>query len=97
MQKPRNPKTGKFRLRAKEYSCSECNYSAPLEEYEDTLTLCAVYACPRCQKHGEAHVQFKRKKIKVFDERKQKEKLADAVQFPCQHCGEKISVTKKMK
>lgn len=97
MQKPKNPKTGKFKLRAKEYICSDCGYTVSLEEYENTLILCAVYTCPKCQKNGEAKVPFKRKKVKIFDEESQKEKTADAVQFICQHCGEKINVTKKMK
>jgi hypothetical protein len=97
MQKPRDPKTGKYKLRAKEYVCPSCQYQAPIEEYEGTLTMSVLYTCPRCKKSGEIQVPFKRKKAKMFDEEKQKEVMVDAVQFSCQFCQEKIYVTKKMR
>ena len=97
MQKPHDPKTGKFKLRAKEYECPSCHHQVPIEAYEDTLTMSVLYTCQKCRQSGEAQVPFRRKKVKMFDEEKQKEVTVDAVQFLCQSCGEKISVTKKMR
>ena len=96
MQKPRDPKTGKYKLRAKEYQCPSCKYQAPIEEYEGTLTMSVLYTCAKCKKANEIQVPFKRKKVKMFDEEAGKDITVDAVQFPCQSCSEKISVTKKM-
>ena len=97
MGKPKDPKTGKAKIRAKEYVCPACQFTIPEQQYEDTLTFSAIYTCPYCGKSGEAQVPYKRKKVKVFDEETLKEKTADAVQFLCQHCEGKINVTKKMK
>ncbi len=97
MEKPRDPKTGKIKIRAKEYVCPACNIVVPEQQYEDTLTFSAIYACSQCGKTGEAQAPYKRKKVKVFDEETLKEKTADAVQFLCEHCKAKINVTKKMK
>ena len=97
MQKPRDPKTGKYKLRAKEYECPSCHFQAPIEEYEGTLTMSILYTCPKCKKSGELQTPFKRKKVKMFDEEKGKDVTVDAVQFLCQHCQQKMYVTKKMK
>lgn len=97
MQKPKDPKTGKYKVRAKEYQCPSCNYQAPIEEYEGTLTMSILYTCPKCKKSGELQIPFKRKKVKIFDEEEQKDVTVDAVQFQCQSCQEKINVTKKMR
>ena len=97
MGKPRDPKTGKPKIRAEEYVCPECSYTVPLEAYEETLTINVQYTCPKCSHHGEIELPYKRKKVKVFDEEDQKEKTVDAVQFQCQYCSEKINITKKMK
>ncbi|MDO8628189.1 MAG: hypothetical protein Q7R56_00350 [Nanoarchaeota archaeon] len=97
MEKPRDPKTNRFKLRAKDYTCTACKIVVPLDAYEDSLTLCSLYTCPSCSKEGESSVPYRRKKVKVFDEEAGKEKTADAVQFLCQHCSGKINVTKKMK
>ena len=97
MGKPKDEKTGKAKIRAKEYTCPECNYTVDKEEYEKTLTLEVKYTCPKCKHQGEIEVPFKRKKTKIFDEEKQKKVSVDAVVFECENCGEKIAVTKKMK
>ncbi len=97
MHKPLNPKTGKFKLRAKEYVCSECDYSQEAEEYEDTLTANIEYTCPKCGKSGAIQVPFQRKKVTILDEKTGKKKRVDAVSFNCEHCGHQINVTKKMK
>ncbi|HLD12175.1 MAG TPA: hypothetical protein VJB87_01125 [Candidatus Nanoarchaeia archaeon] len=97
MEKPRDPKTNRFKLRAKEYVCTNCKIVVPIEEYEDTLTLCALYTCPSCGKEGETKVLYRRKKVKVLNEETGKEGTADAVQFLCQFCSGKINVTKKLK
>ena len=97
MGKPKNEKTGKAKIRAKEYTCPECGYTVDKDEYEETLTLEAKYTCPKCKYQGEAEVPFKRKKTKIFNEKKQKEVSVDAVVFECENCNEKIAVTKKMK
>ena len=87
MGKPLNPKTGRPKTRAKEYVCPVCNHTLEKKEYEETLTASAKYTCPKCKKQGEGQVPFKRKKVKG----------ADSIIFTCEHCGEKIYVTKKMK
>ncbi len=97
MGKPRDPKTGKPKIRAEEYVCPKCAYTVSLEEYEDTLTVNVQYTCTKCMKSGEIQIPYRRKKVKIFDEEDQKERTADALQFQCQHCAEKINITKKMK
>ncbi|MBS3144926.1 hypothetical protein J4208_05055 [Candidatus Woesearchaeota archaeon] len=97
MQKPRDPKTGKYKLRAKEYQCPSCKHQAPIEEYEGTLTMSILYTCPKCKKSGELQTPFKRKKAKMFDEEAGKNVTVDAVQFNCQSCQQKMFVTKKMR
>lgn len=87
MGKPRDGKTGKVKVRAKEYVCPECDHTVEKKEYEESLTGMASYTCPACKKKGEAEFPFKRKTYKGVK----------AFVFDCQHCGEKIPVTKKMK
>jgi uncharacterized CHY-type Zn-finger protein len=97
MGKPRDEKTGKAKIRAKEYVCPNCKHTVEKQPYEDTLTACVDYTCPHCQKSGEIEIPYKRKKVKFYDEAAGKDKSADALQFKCEHCGEKINITKKMK
>lgn len=96
MGKPRD-NSGKVKIRAKEYQCPECGYTVEKQAYEDSLTANITYTCPKCNASGEIQVQFKRKKVKILDEEEGKEKMGDALQFACQKCGHKISITKKMK
>ncbi len=96
MGKPRGA-DGSVKIRAKEYACPACNYTAEKQAYEDTLTANIQYTCPKCNNPGEIQIPFKRKKVKLFDEEEGKEKAAEALQFQCQKCSEKINVTKKMK
>lgn len=97
MGKPKDEKTGKVKIRAKEYVCPECGYTVEKGEYEDTLTVNIQYTCPHCGNKGEAQESFKRKKVRVFDEEEQKKKSIDAIKFQCEKCGEDILITKKMK
>lgn len=97
MGKPINPKTKKPMTRSLEYECPECKFSMPKEEYEDTLECEIKYVCPKCKKEDTEVVPFKRKKVKFFDVEKQKDVSADAIVFNCKYCGEKVSITKKMK
>jgi len=97
MGKPKDAKTGKVKIRATEYECPECKYSAPKEAYEDTLTCQAKYKCPKCSFEGDIEMPFIRKKVQLFDEETQKKKSVDALQFQCKKCSEKINITKKMK
>ena len=50
MGKPRDEKTGKVKIRAKEYQCPECKYTVDKQEYEETLTAEIKYTCPKCKK-----------------------------------------------
>lgn len=87
MQKPRDEKTGKPKIRAKEYVCPKCNHAVDKKEHEDTLTANVSYTCPSCQHKGEATTPFKRKMI-------------DGVQtlrVKCEKCNANIDITKKMK
>ncbi len=97
MSKPKNEKTGKPKIRAKEYVCSECDNVVDKEEFEETLMCEVKYVCPKCKKEGEAIVPFKRKNIKIFNETKKKDVTVKAVVFNCEHCDEQIPITKKLK
>lgn len=97
MGKPINEKTGKAKIRAKEYVCPECKHTVEKEEYEETLMAQAKYKCPECSASGEIEFPFKRKTVQLFDVETQKKKAAKALQFPCEKCGYKINITKKMK
>ena len=87
MGKPVDPKTGKVKIRAKEYVCPECGFTEEKVEHEESLTLEAQYTCPHCGKEGESTGIFKRKKYQKI--------LSLLVE--CQHCGETIPLTKKLK
>ena len=87
MGKPRDAKTGKVKIRAKEYVCPECKHTVPKEQYEDTLTASISYTCPKCANKRETQIPFKRKSFEGVK----------ALVFPCQKCGNKIPITKKMK
>ena len=87
MGKPKDPKTGKPKIKAKEYICEKCGYTIPKKEYEETLIANIEYTCPHCSHTGEKQIPFKRKKIKGID----------ALVFECDNCGKKILITKKMK
>ena len=97
MGKPRDPKTGKAKIRATVYQCPECNNEIAKQAYEDSLHCEVKYTCPHCVKAGEASVPFKRKKMQVFDEETQKKVSVDTIRFACGHCGKSIDITKKMK
>ena len=97
MSKPKDPKTGKIKIRAKEFKCPECNYTLPEQEYEDTLTANIQYTCQYCSHNGELQVPFKRRKVQIVDEVKLKKKSIESLRFQCQKCGKNIDITKKMK
>jgi len=94
MSKPKDPKTGKFKIRAKEYICSECGHIEEIGEYTEKLDANIQYICPHCKYQGELQVSFRRKKTKVFDERKQKEVYKQALVFKCQKCDKEIKIAK---
>lgn len=87
MGKPRDPKTGDVKIRAKEYVCPECGHTVEKQAYEDTLTANVSYTCPHCSFSGETTIPYKRK---TFEGVK-------ALVFECGKCKAKIPVTKKMK
>jgi uncharacterized CHY-type Zn-finger protein len=87
MGKPIDPKTGRFKIREKEYICQECKYTLPAQEYEDTLTTNIEYTCGGCKKSGQATAPFKRKSYMGVK----------AILFECEFCHKKIPITKKMK
>lgn len=87
MRKPLDTKTGKVKIRAKEYACPECGYTVSKEEFEPKLKMNIIYKCPYCGNQGEAETEYK---LKSFQGVK-------AYVFSCDKCGEKIGITKKMK
>jgi len=87
MGKPKDEKTGKPKIRAKEYTCEACGHTVEKTEYEETLTAETAYTCPECNKEGVDSIPFKRKKVDKIE----------TLQFTCEHCGAKLNVTKKMK
>jgi len=95
--KPRDKKTVKVKIRAKEYVCGECGYQIPADEYEESLNVCVKYICPNCKYEGETEIPFKRKKIQVYDDEEMKKKTIDVIRFQCGGCGKNIDITKKMK
>lgn len=97
MGKPINPKTGKPKIRSKEYECPECSYTVEKEEYEKTLEVEVSYTCKECEHSGETSFPFKRKNVQLYDEETGKKKAAKAFVFNCENCDEKIIIAKKMK
>lgn len=104
MGKPRDPKTGKPKIRSDLYECPSCKYSVPLKEYEDTLTASIKYTCPHCKNEGETQIPFKRKKVKAVsgfyssDEAGEEKKVTmDALRFQCSKCKKDIDISRKMK
>ncbi len=97
MGKPRDPKTGRPKIRSEEYVCPSCKYTEEKKEHEEKLTASIKYTCPECLHEGETQTLFKRKKVQLFDEERQKKVSAEALQIQCSKCSTKINVTKKMK
>ena len=97
MSKPKNPKTGKPKIRADYYECSSCKHKENKEEYEEKLTVNIKYKCPYCSFESELQIPFKRKKIQRFNEESQKKETVEATAFQCSKCGKSIYITKKMK
>lgn len=87
MSKPKDPKTGRPKIRSKEYICPACNYVEEKAEHEASLSAKAIYTCPHCKKEGEATAPFKRRTIKGVS----------TLRLTCEHCGGNLDVTKKMK
>ena len=87
MGKPVDGKTGKVKIRAKEYVCPGCGYTVEKSEYEDTLEAEVDYTCPHCKKHGGVRAPFIRKNIKGVK----------TLRVNCESCGGDIDITKKMK
>ena len=86
MGKPKDDKTGKVKIRAKEYLCPACKYTVEKKEYEETLQCEIKYTCPSCKLVGEIQVPYKRKKFEGVD----------SIIFLCDKCKTKIPITKKM-
>lgn len=78
---------GQVKIRAKEYKCPECGYTEEKAEHEESLKLEAKYTCPHCGKEGEGTTPYKRKTFEGVP----------SYVVECQHCGQKIGITKKMK
>lgn len=97
MGKPRNPKTGRPKIRATEYVCPKCNHAEEKEEYESKLTANIKYTCPHCSNEGEAEIPFKRKKIQRLNKETGKKKAVEVLRFQCSKCGENIDISKKLK
>jgi uncharacterized CHY-type Zn-finger protein len=87
MGKPKDSKTGKAMIRAKEYVCPSCKYTVEKTEYEETLTASIMYTCPACRNKGEIEAPFKRKSIEGVK----------TLRVNCQKCKANIDITKKMK
>ncbi len=87
MEKPRDSKTGKPKIRATEYVCNSCGYSEEKKEHEDSLTMSIQYTCPYCGNSGESTTPYKKKTFEGIP----------SYVFECQKCHRKIAITKKMK
>ncbi|MGM5480584.1 MAG: hypothetical protein ACQESC_03935 [Nanobdellota archaeon] len=87
MGKPVDQKTGRPKVRSKEYVCTECGYEVPKDDLEPSLFLEVKYTCPHCNHEDETTTPYKRKTYKGVP----------SYVFLCGGCGEKIAITKKMK
>ena len=97
MAKPKNPKTGRPKIRSKEYVCPSCDYTEEKTDHEEKLSVCIIYSCPECSNKGEIEVPFKRKNVQILNKETGKKSSVKAIQFNCQKCERKINITKKMK
>jgi predicted RNA-binding Zn-ribbon protein involved in translation (DUF1610 family) len=97
MGKPKNPKTGKPKIRAKEYTCYECGFTEDLDEHVKDMKLSVNYTCPKCEHKGDIEIPYKRKKVRRLDPESGKKKGVDAFVVDCSKCGEQILITKKLK
>src|SRR3989344_4086780 len=78
---------GKVKTRADKYACPACGYEEDKTEHEESLKLEAAYTCPKCNKKGESTAQYKRKNYLGVP----------SYVVECQHCGEVMPLTKKLK
>lgn len=97
MSKPKDPKTGKFKIRSPDYVCDQCGFTTPKAEFEESLFAKVNYTCNACGFEGSIETPFKRKKVGIWDDEKQKKVPTECFMFACEKCKEKIHVTKKMK
>ncbi len=87
MGKPKDPKTGKPKIRAKEYVCDNCGYSEDKVAHEESLVMNIQYTCPHCGNEEETTTQYKRKSFEGVP----------SYVFECGKCHKKIAITKRMK
>jgi len=78
---------GKVKRRATKYVCPSCGYVEDKKEHEESLILEAKYTCPSCGKDGEGTTTYNRKSFQGVQ----------AYLIDCEHCHEKIPITKKLK
>lgn len=86
VEKPRDSKTGRPKIRSDVYVCNNCGEETPKQEYEETLTAYVIYTCPHCGKKGEVKAPFKRKTIAGVK----------TLRVQCEFCNGNIDITKKM-
>ena|SRR3989344_8652668 len=95
MGKPRDEKTGKVKIRAKEYVCSQCSLSMGEEAYEDTLQISIKYTCPHCGSQGTTQQPYLFKKTKIEDpESPGNKKTAKIIRFSCSACKKDLDLVK---
>lgn len=95
MGKPRDEKTGKVKIRAKEYVCPQCSFSMEEEAYENTLQINIKYTCPHCGGQGTTQQPFLFKKMKTDDpESPGSKKTAKVIRFSCSACKKDIDLVR---
>lgn len=87
MAKPKDPKTGRPKVRSPIYVCDTCDNEEDKKTYEAKLTAKANFTCPHCGKEGSATAPYKRKTIQGVA----------TLRLNCEHCGGNIDITKKLK
>ena len=97
MSKPKDPKTGKPKIRATEYVCPSCSHTEEKKSHEEALNACIIYTCPECSHQDEIEIPYKRKNVPLINKETGKKVYAKALQFQCKKCEAKINITKKMK
>lgn len=95
MGKPKDSKTGKVKIRAKEYVCPGCSYTVDEHTHEQALTITIKYTCQHCGQEGSTQQPFHFKKSKIDDPHNPGEKkTAKLIRFQCEHCQQSVDLIK---
>ncbi len=87
MGKPKDPKTGKIKIRSTEYICPSCGFSEGKKEHEESLSMEVQYTNPEGTELKTTYIPYKRKTWKKVP----------AFVFFNEFINEKVGITKRLK